>query len=221
MDTENKKSYDYIRLGKRIQARRKEIGLTQEELSEKIDCSLTHLSRLESGSPPGLDTLIRLSYLLGYSLDEMVGLYPSPSPVVHEICDLFLVHTEEEQKQALLLMQYFFYVLDQKEENFKIRKRKTKSTEITVNQLMEALPNTQPEEFIKQFTDAFADLSPKPSRKFKSKNKPKPFSENAESSLKAALASSDPDPAPDSSLYSPPDIEPLHAAEDPADDPLN
>ena len=38
-----------------------------------------------------------------------------------------------------------------KEENFKIRKRRTKSTEITVNQLMEALPNTQPEEFIKQF----------------------------------------------------------------------
>ena len=35
MDTENKKTYDYIRLGKRIQARRKEIGLTQEELSEK------------------------------------------------------------------------------------------------------------------------------------------------------------------------------------------
>ena len=122
MDKEKNRTYDYIRLGKRIQARRKEIGLTQEELAEKIDCSLTHLSRLESGSPPGLDTLIRLCYLLGYSLDEMVGLYPSPSPYVHEVCDLFLVHTEDEQKFALWLMQYFFYVLDQKELDYKFHK---------------------------------------------------------------------------------------------------
>ena len=144
MDKEKNRTYDYIRLGKRIQARRKEIGLTQEELAEKIDCSLTHLSRLESGSPPGLDTLIRLCYLLGYSLDEMVGLYPSPSPYVHEVCDLFLVHTEDEQKFALWLMQYFFYVLDQKELDYKFRKRRTKSAEIAVNHLMEVLPNTKP-----------------------------------------------------------------------------
>ena len=75
MIKEKDSSYDYIRLGRRIQARRKEIGMTQEELAEKINCSITHISRLESGSPPGLDMLIRLSYLLGYSLDEMVGLY--------------------------------------------------------------------------------------------------------------------------------------------------
>ncbi len=219
MDTENKKTYDYIRLGKRIQARRKEIGLTQEELSEKIDCSLTHLSRLESGSPPGLDTLIRLSYLLGYSLDEMVGLYPSPSPIVHEICDLFLVHTEEEQKHALLLLQYFFYVMDQKEENFKIRKRKTKSTEITVNQLMESLPNTQPEEFIKQFTDAFADLSSNP----KPCNRPK--KNQKKNGRKSEISSSDPTqqkiPPTNSSTYSPPDIQSLMAAEDSIEEPLN
>lgn len=126
MRKEKTKRYDYVRLGRRIQARRKEIGLTQEELAEKIDCSLTHLSRLESGSPPGLDTLIRLSFLLGYSLDEMLGLYPSPNPYVHEICDLFLVHSESDQKHALWMLQYFFYIIDLKEQEFKNRKRRQK-----------------------------------------------------------------------------------------------
>ncbi|MBQ7104092.1 MAG: helix-turn-helix transcriptional regulator [Anaerotignum sp.] len=197
MDKEKNRTYDYIRLGKRIQARRKEIGLTQEELAEKIDCSLTHLSRLESGSPPGLDTLIRLCYLLGYSLDEMVGLYPSPSPYVHEVCDLFLVHTEDEQKFALWLMQYFFYVLDQKELDYKFRKRRTKSAEITVNHLMEVLPNTKPEEFIKQFTSAFADLPVNPKRRRKKKSE-----------------------TPIPPLYSPPEDSPLIASEDSTTDPI-
>ena len=142
MNKENESTYDYVRLGRRIQARRKEIGLTQEELAEKINCSITHISRLESGSPPGLDTLIRLSYLLGYSLDEMVGLYPSPSPYVHEICDLFLVHSEDDQKFALWLIQYFFYVMDQKELDFKLRRKKSKTVKQTVSNLSQKLPQT-------------------------------------------------------------------------------
>ncbi len=209
MEKEKIRTYDYIRLGKRIQARRKEIGLTQEELAEKIDCSLTHLSRLESGSPPGLDTLIRLSYLLGYSLDEMVGLYPSPSPYVHEICDLFLVHTEDEQKYALWLMQYFFYVLDQKEIDFKFRKRRTKSTEIAVNQLIEALPHTKPEEFIKQFTNAFADLPQRPERRRKKKDPSRDVSSETSHD------------SPQATLYSPPEVPPLMAADDSMAEPLN
>lgn len=170
MNKEKNRTYDYVRLGKRIQARRKEIGLTQEELAEKIDCSLTHISRLESGSPPGLDILIRLSYLLGYSLDEMVGLYPSPSPYVHEICDLFLVHSEEEQKHALLLLQYFFHVLDQKELSFMLRKRKTKSSGISFKQIGDIFPAAKPDEFIKHFTETFTDLPSEPKRRHR-KNK--------------------------------------------------
>jgi len=171
MQKEKEHPYDYIRLGKRIQARRKEIGLTQEELSEKIGCSLTHLSRLETGSPPGLDMLIRLSYLLGYSLDEMLGLYPSTNPFVHEICDLFLVHSEDEQSFALWLMQFFFYIMDQKELDFKIRKRKSKSTEQMVMHLLETLPGTSPEDFIQQFTSLFSYLLEPPTFKKTKKRK--------------------------------------------------
>lgn len=171
MQKEKDHPYDYIRLGKRIQARRKEIGLTQEELSEKIGCSLTHLSRLETGSPPGLDMLIRLSYLLGYSLDEMLGLYPSTNPFVHEICDLFLVHSEDEQNFALWLMQFFFYVMDQKEFDFKLRKRKSKSTEQMVIHLLETLPGTPPEDFIKQFSSLFSHLLEEPTSKKTKKRK--------------------------------------------------
>ena len=67
------------------------------------------------------------------------------------------------------MLQYFFYVMDQKEETFKIRKRRTKSTETTIHQLLEALPNTSPEEFVKQFTHAFADTVPSSTRKRRSK----------------------------------------------------
>ncbi len=162
MNKEKESTYDYIRLGRRIQARRKEIGMTQEELAEKIDCSITHISRLESGSPPGLDMLIRLSYLLGYSLDEMVGLYPSPSPYVHEICDLFLVHPEDEQKFALWLLQYFFYVMDQKELDFKIRRRKVKSVSQILSiqsQNTPAFPSELPPLPVSTTVQAFYDSS--------------------------------------------------------------
>ncbi len=212
MNAEQNYSYDFIRLGKRIQARRKEIGLTQEELSEKIGCSLTHLSRLEKGSPPGLDILIRLSYLLGYSLDEMVGLYPSPSPFVHEICDLFLVHSEIEQKYALWLLQYFFHILDQKELDFQARKRKSRSAELAVTHLLETLPDTDPEEFIKQFQAVFSDLSTIPKRNYRKKTA---------ASCKPLPSSPTDIPESTTVTYSPPLDPPLSAAEDSISDPLN
>lgn len=37
------------KLGKRIQKLRKEIGLTQEELAEKLNISRTHIGHIEQG----------------------------------------------------------------------------------------------------------------------------------------------------------------------------
>ncbi|MCI8633195.1 MAG: helix-turn-helix transcriptional regulator [Lachnospiraceae bacterium] len=105
--------YDFSDMGRRIQIRRKELGLTQEQLAEKVDCSLTHLSRIEGGSRPSLESLIRISTLLGYSLDDLTGLYPAKNPYLKELCDLFLQHSTEEQQMALHAMRHFFHLLDQ------------------------------------------------------------------------------------------------------------
>ena len=105
--------YDFSDMGRRIQIRRKELGLTQEQLAEKVDCSLTHLSRIEGGSRPSLESFLRISTLLGYSLDDLTGLYPAKNPYLKELCDLFMQHSMEDQQMALHAMRHFFHLLDQ------------------------------------------------------------------------------------------------------------
>lgn len=105
--------YDFSDMGRRIQIRRKELGLTQEQLAEKVECSLTHLSRIEGGARPSLESLIRISTLLGYSLDDLTGLYPVKNPYLQELYDLFLIHSAEDQQLALYALRHFFHLLDQ------------------------------------------------------------------------------------------------------------
>ena len=52
---------------------RRDAGLTQEKLAEKIGVSTVFVSQLESGSrAPGLETLVKLSQTLHVSLDLLV-----------------------------------------------------------------------------------------------------------------------------------------------------
>lgn len=69
-----------IRLGLKLAAIRKQRGLTQERLAEKIDRSPEAVSNLErGGSYPKLETLIRLSASLSIPLRELVDeLDPNP-----------------------------------------------------------------------------------------------------------------------------------------------
>ncbi len=67
------KKNDLIQISSRIKARRKSLGYTQEELAEKINLSHSHYSKIESSiSSPSLDTLIKISKILGMSLDSIV-----------------------------------------------------------------------------------------------------------------------------------------------------
>lgn len=59
-------------LGARIKELRKGRGLSQDELSEKIDIDAKHLSRIEvSKSYPSLDTLVRISDALGVETKDL------------------------------------------------------------------------------------------------------------------------------------------------------
>lgn len=64
---------DLVQLSSRIKDRRKTLGYTQEELAEKINLSHSHYSKIENSiSSPSLDTLIKISKVLGMSLDSIV-----------------------------------------------------------------------------------------------------------------------------------------------------
>ncbi|EQF26820.1 helix-turn-helix transcriptional regulator [Clostridioides difficile] len=57
-------------LGTRIRERRKELGLTIEQLSEKIDIGYNHLSNIERGRKiPSLSTFLELINALDISAD--------------------------------------------------------------------------------------------------------------------------------------------------------
>ena len=64
-------------MGKRIEKRRKQLGLTQEDLASALKMRQAAISRLEhDGVPnPGAEMLKRLALALHCSIDWLVGLY--------------------------------------------------------------------------------------------------------------------------------------------------
>ncbi len=63
---------DYQKIGNRIKLLRKEIGLTQEKLSELADISPGFMSAIESGRKPGaFDTYLRIAKALNTTLDYL------------------------------------------------------------------------------------------------------------------------------------------------------
>jgi len=60
------------RLGKKIQRLRKNIGLTQEELAERINISRTHMGHIEQGrKAPSLKVLNKLAHTLKVKISEL------------------------------------------------------------------------------------------------------------------------------------------------------
>ncbi len=65
--------YDTVETGKRIQKLRKEKGLTQEQLAEKINIGERHLQKLESGERGGsVDTLVEIALFIHVRLDFLI-----------------------------------------------------------------------------------------------------------------------------------------------------
>ena len=64
---------DQIAIGARIKAARERVHLTQEQLTEIIDISPTHMSVIERGvKTPKLDTFVRIANALGVSTDALL-----------------------------------------------------------------------------------------------------------------------------------------------------
>ena len=62
----------YKLLGQNISKRRRELGLTQQELAEKLDISLNFMGKIEVAfSKPSLDTLISIENCLDISVSDL------------------------------------------------------------------------------------------------------------------------------------------------------
>lgn len=62
----------YAKLGKNIKARRKKLGLTQQQLADKMNISLNFMGKIEVAfSKPSLDTLIDFAKVLGTTVSEL------------------------------------------------------------------------------------------------------------------------------------------------------
>jgi transcriptional regulator with XRE-family HTH domain len=61
---------EHVKFCKKISSLRKEQGMTQEQLAEKVGIRANNLARIEVGNhPPGLNTLIKIANALGYTVD--------------------------------------------------------------------------------------------------------------------------------------------------------
>ena len=66
-------------LAENLQRLRKERGLSQEEVAQKLYLSRQSVSKWENGgAEPGVDNLIALARLYGVTVDELVGNIPAP-----------------------------------------------------------------------------------------------------------------------------------------------
>jgi len=66
------KSEFYKKLGQNIKSRRKELGLTQQQLAEKMNISLNFMGKIEVAfSKPSLDTLIDFACVLKTSVSDL------------------------------------------------------------------------------------------------------------------------------------------------------
>ncbi len=65
--------FDMTAMGKRIKEQRKALGLTQQDIYEKIDVSQNHYSRIENGHVGvSLEVLVQLSDILNISVDYIL-----------------------------------------------------------------------------------------------------------------------------------------------------
>ena len=65
---------DYMDLGKRVRKQRQLIGLTQQELAERIGVSTSFVGHVERGTrKASLETLVALSNALGVGVDYLLA----------------------------------------------------------------------------------------------------------------------------------------------------
>lgn len=84
------------RISTAVKSKRKELGMSQEELAERIDKSSSYVGQLERGeSSLKIETLQKLIHCLGLDANALLADDGLPSDKVCEICNLVYGMSEE------------------------------------------------------------------------------------------------------------------------------
>ena len=92
---------DYYKIGQQIRKLRKAHGFSQEELAEKVDISVTHMSHIETGiTKLSLPVFLDIAQVLEVSTDELLGEsgYESSSKALSEIAAVLECCSAKEAK---------------------------------------------------------------------------------------------------------------------------
>jgi transcriptional regulator with XRE-family HTH domain len=90
---------DYIGIGKRIRHYRKLRDMSQEQLAEKIDISVTHMSHIETGSTKlSLQVITSIAKELEVKVDMLIYDQDKQSDYCYEIEDIVSSSSKKEQK---------------------------------------------------------------------------------------------------------------------------
>ena len=95
-------------MGKRIKMARENKGMTQEQLAEKLDLSVQHISVIERGvKAPRLETFIKLANELGVNADYFLEDLLSVSSKItsNELYDAMDGISEEEKQRIMQVVK--------------------------------------------------------------------------------------------------------------------
>ena len=91
---------DLVNFGKRLEAMRKEMGYSQEQLAKELNITSQSISKWENGATyPTVDTLVQLSTILNVSLDELItGMAHTDRFIEEKMREIFNLY---QQKRAV------------------------------------------------------------------------------------------------------------------------
>lgn len=93
-------------IGLRIMQRRKELGLSQEKLAEKLGISKNHLSNIERGKyMPTTECIFKICNTIGYTPDYyLIG---APIAETDEIVKLIKTLPRDKQQGIIKLLKFY------------------------------------------------------------------------------------------------------------------
>lgn len=102
---------DYTLIGNRIKAKRKEKGITQENLAEKLSVSVGYISQLERGKTKiSLDTLSKISDATDCDIADLIKDSSSESTVYAQEEFFTYLQKLNSNERAVLLNQLKSYI---------------------------------------------------------------------------------------------------------------
>ena len=102
------KRKNIIKIGKNLKKIRNSYGYTQEQLAEKVECSIRHISDIEQDrAKPSYEVLIRMCNLYNISVNEIFNEYLNNNKKINYELIGFNELNEKDKNTIINLITYF------------------------------------------------------------------------------------------------------------------